>query len=51
MNRDPWLLDDAIAKIASWMKPVPGGIGLVTVAMLMRNAPIAFEKQIELGWV
>ena len=41
----------AIADIASWMTPVPGGVGLVTVAMLMRNAAIAFEKQIELGWV
>ena len=41
----------AIADIASWMTPVPGGVGPVTVAMLMRNAAIAFEKQIELGWV
>ena len=41
----------AIADIASWMTPVPGGVGPVTVAMLMRNAAIAFEKKIELGWV
>ena len=32
----------AIADIASWMTPVPGGVGPVTVAMLMRNAAIAF---------
>ena len=41
----------AVADIASWTTPVPGGGGPVTVAMLMRNAAIAFEKQIELGWV
>ena len=36
----------AVADIASWTTPVPGGVGPVTVAMLMRNAAIAFEKQI-----
>ena len=41
----------AVADIASWTTPVPGGVGPVTVAMLMRNAAIVFEKQIELGWV
>ena len=61
MNRDPRLLygadirkrilDEVAADIASWTTPVPGGVGPVTVAMLMRNAAIAFEKQIELGWV
>ena len=40
----------AVADI-SWTTPVPGGVAPVTVAMLMRNAAIAFEKQIELGWV
>ena len=40
-----------VADIASWTTPVPGGVGAVTVAMLMRNAAIAFEKQIELRWV
>ena len=41
----------AVADIANWTTLVPGGVGPVTVAMLMRNATIAFEKQIELGWV
>jgi len=41
----------AVADIGSWTTPVQGGVGPVTVAMLMRNAAIAFEKQIELGWV
>ena len=39
------------ADVASWTTPLPGGVGPVTVAMLMRNAAIAFEKKIELGWV
>ena len=41
----------AVADVASWTTPVPGGVGPVTVAMLLRNAAIAFEKKIELGWV
>ena len=41
----------AVDDVASWTTPVPGGVGPVTVAMPMRNAAIAFEKQIELGWV
>ena len=41
----------AVADIASWTTPVPGGVGPGTVAILMRNAAIAFEKQIELRWV
>ena len=41
----------AVADIASRTTPVPGGVGSVTVAMLMRNAAIDSEKQIELGWV
>ena len=67
MNRDPRLLygadirkrilDEVVADIARLAarrkvgRLVSVGIGLVTVAMLMRNAAIAFEKQIELGWV
>ena len=39
----------AVADIASWTTPIPAGVGPVTVAMLMRNAAIAFEKKIELG--
>jgi methylenetetrahydrofolate dehydrogenase (NADP+)/methenyltetrahydrofolate cyclohydrolase len=40
----------AVADVASWITPVPGGVGPVTVAMLMRNAARAFQKQVELGW-
>ena len=41
----------AVAEVASWTTPVPGGVGPVTVSMLMRNAAIAFEKQIDIGWI
>ena len=40
-----------VAEIASWTTPVPGGVGPVTVSMLMPNAAIAFEKQIDIGWI
>ena len=49
MKLDPPLLYSA--DIASLTTPVPGGVGPVTAAMLMRNAAHAFEKQIELVWV
>ena len=42
---------EAVKEIASWVTPVPGGVGPVTVAILMRNAVTAFEKQIEAGWI
>ena len=41
----------AVAEAASCTTPVPGGVGPVTVSMLMRNAAIAFEKQIDIGWI
>ncbi len=42
---------DAVKEIASWVTPVPGGVGPVTVAILMRNAVTAFEKQKIAGWL
>jgi len=42
---------DAVKEIASWVTPVPGGVGPVTVAILMQNAIAAFEKQIVAGWL
>ena len=41
----------SVLDVASWVTPVPGGVGPVTVAMLMRNAVTAFERQIQLGWL
>jgi methylenetetrahydrofolate dehydrogenase (NADP+)/methenyltetrahydrofolate cyclohydrolase len=40
-----------VLEVASWVTPVPGGVGPVTVAMLMRNAITAQERQFELGWL
>jgi methylenetetrahydrofolate dehydrogenase (NADP+)/methenyltetrahydrofolate cyclohydrolase len=42
---------DAVKEVASWVTPVPGGVGPVTVAMFMRNAIIAHEKQLRAGWL
>ena len=42
---------DDVKEIASWVTPVPGGVGPVTVAMLMRNAIVAHEKQLAAGWL
>lgn len=42
---------DEVMEVASWVTPVPGGVGPVTVAMLMRNAVTAHERQLTLGWI
>lgn len=42
---------DEVLEVASWVTPVPGGVGPVTVAMLMRNAITAHERQYDLGWL
>ena len=42
---------DAVKNVASWVTPVPGGVGPVTVSILMRNAVTALEKQIQAGWL
>ena len=42
---------DAVKEIASWVTPVPGGVGPVTVAMFMRNAIAAHGKQLAAGWL
>ena len=42
---------EAVKEIASWITPVPGGVGPVTVAILMRNAARSWERQLEMGWV
>lgn len=40
----------AVLDVASWVTPVPGGVGPVTVAMLMRNAIAAYHRQQAAGW-
>src|SRR6187399_439000 len=42
---------DSVIEIASWVTPVPGGVGPVTVAMFMRNAIAAHSKQLAAGWL
>ncbi len=42
---------DEVLEVASWITPVPGGVGPVTVAMLMRNAITAHERQYDIGWL
>jgi methylenetetrahydrofolate dehydrogenase (NADP+)/methenyltetrahydrofolate cyclohydrolase len=42
---------DEVKEVASWVTPVPGGVGPVTVAMFMRNAIAAHGKQLAAGWL
>ncbi len=42
---------ESVKEIASWVTPVPGGVGPVTVAMLMRNAVTAHKRQVAAGWL
>lgn len=42
---------DAVKDVAGWITPVPGGVGPVTVAILMRNALAAYRKQKQAGWI
>ena len=42
---------DAVLEVAGWITPVPGGVGQVTVAILMRNATVAHQRQLAAGWI
>lgn len=42
---------DAVREIAGWITPVPGGVGPVTVAILMRNAIVAHKRQVAAKWI
>jgi methylenetetrahydrofolate dehydrogenase (NADP+)/methenyltetrahydrofolate cyclohydrolase len=42
---------DAVKQVAGWITPVPGGVGPVTVAILMRNAINAHQRQKDAGWI
>lgn len=42
---------NAVKEVASWITPVPGGVGPVTVAILMRNALRARKRQQQVGWI
>jgi methylenetetrahydrofolate dehydrogenase (NADP+)/methenyltetrahydrofolate cyclohydrolase len=38
---------ESCREVAGWITPVPGGVGPVTVAILMRNTLIAMRRQKE----
>lgn len=38
---------DSCAEVAGWITPVPGGVGPVTVAILMKNAALATRMQMD----
>jgi len=42
---------EGVKDVASWVTPVPGGVGPVTVAMFMRNAIAAHVRQLAAGWL
>ena len=42
---------EAVTDVAGWITPVPGGVGPVTVAILMRNATRAHQRQRAAGWM
>ncbi len=42
---------EKVQQVAGWITPVPGGVGPVTVAMLIRNALTAHKRQIAAGWL
>jgi len=35
---------DAVSEIAGWITPVPGGVGKMTIAMLLSNTVDAAER-------
>jgi methylenetetrahydrofolate dehydrogenase (NADP+)/methenyltetrahydrofolate cyclohydrolase len=36
---------EGVYEVAGWITPVPGGVGPMTVAMLLRNTVVATERQ------
>lgn len=38
----------SVREVASWITPVPGGVGPVTVAILLRNTMVALKRQRQL---
>ncbi len=42
---------ESVMEVASWVTPVPGGVGPVTVGILLRNAIVAHQRQLAAGWI
>jgi methylenetetrahydrofolate dehydrogenase (NADP+)/methenyltetrahydrofolate cyclohydrolase len=40
---------DEVAQVAGWLSPVPGGVGPMTVAMMLRNTVEAARRPAEPG--
>jgi methylenetetrahydrofolate dehydrogenase (NADP+)/methenyltetrahydrofolate cyclohydrolase len=40
-------VDPGVAEVAGWLAPMPGGVGPMTIALLMRNAVQAAERRAE----
>lgn len=40
------MFPSAVSEVAGYITPVPGGVGPMTVAMLMRNTLIAAKKAV-----
>lgn len=38
---------DAVSRVASWITPVPGGVGRMTITMLLENTVEAAERAVE----
>ena len=36
---------DSVREVAGWIRPVPGGVGPMTVAMLLQNTVTATGRQ------
>ncbi|TIS09986.1 MAG: bifunctional 5,10-methylenetetrahydrofolate dehydrogenase/5,10-methenyltetrahydrofolate cyclohydrolase, partial [Mesorhizobium sp.] len=36
---------ESVKEVASWITPVPGGVGPLTVAILLRNTMVALSRQ------
>ncbi|MGB3643109.1 MAG: bifunctional 5,10-methylenetetrahydrofolate dehydrogenase/5,10-methenyltetrahydrofolate cyclohydrolase, partial [Mesorhizobium sp.] len=36
---------DSVKEVASWITPVPGGVGPITVSILLRNTMVALSRQ------
>lgn len=39
-----------VSKKAGYITPVPGGMGPMTVAMLIKNTMMAYKKEIDFDW-
>ena len=38
---------EEVAKVAGYISPVPGGVGPMTIAMLLSNTVEAYEKRLQ----